>query len=169
MSFLDHFGTWWVVHRPRPEMAHKQAVVLATAAGGGLKSTAKDIADSLEMWGVRKVYRLTFGLQASRPAEVPPRIQERIHAQTGRMARRIQSGAGKTGYNRRAKRCFHHPLCPPAFRAFRTRLFLVGEGRLARQAPPVDGQITPEKHQSPVGAHFTLLHGGFLLFTDNLR
>ena len=22
MSLLDHFGTWWVVHRPRPEMAH---------------------------------------------------------------------------------------------------------------------------------------------------
>ena len=107
MSFLDHFGTWWVVHRPRPEMANKQEVVIATAAGGGLKSTAKDIADSLEMWGVRKVYRLTFSVQASRPAEVPPRIQERIHAQTGRMARRIQSGAGKTGYNRRAKRWFH--------------------------------------------------------------
>ena len=36
MSFLDHFGTWWVVHRPRPEMAHKQAVVIATAAGGAI-------------------------------------------------------------------------------------------------------------------------------------
>lgn len=50
MSFLDHFGTWWVVHRPRSEMAHKQAVVISTAAGGGMKRTAKDMADSLEMW-----------------------------------------------------------------------------------------------------------------------
>lgn len=34
MSFLDHFGTWWVVHRPRPEMSGKQAVAICTAAGG---------------------------------------------------------------------------------------------------------------------------------------
>lgn len=43
MSFLDHFGTWWVVHRPRPEMNGKQAVAICTAASGGMKSTAKDI------------------------------------------------------------------------------------------------------------------------------
>ena len=42
MSFLDHFGTWWVVHRPLPDMAKKQAVVISTAAGGGMKSTARD-------------------------------------------------------------------------------------------------------------------------------
>lgn len=165
MSFLDHFGTWWVVHRPRPEMAHKQAVVIATAAGGGLKSTAKDIADSLEMWGVRKVYRLTFGVQASRPAEVPPRIQERIHAQTGRMSRRIQSGAGKTGYNRpRQAVVSSHPLCPPALRSFRTRLFLVGEGRLARQAPPMDGQITPGKNTNPPSEHISRCSAGISAF-----
>lgn len=28
MNFLDHFGTWWVVHRPRVEMCKKQAVVM---------------------------------------------------------------------------------------------------------------------------------------------
>ena len=39
MSFLAHFGTWWVVHRPMPEMSGKQAVAISTAAGGGMKST----------------------------------------------------------------------------------------------------------------------------------
>ena len=53
MNFLDHLGTWWVVHRPLPEMSEKQAVAIATAAGGGMKSTVRDMADSLEMWGVR--------------------------------------------------------------------------------------------------------------------
>ena len=106
MSFLDHFGTWWVVHRPRPEMAHKQAVVIATAAGGGMKSTARDMADSLEMWGVRKVYRLGFGVQAIKPDEIPARIMERIHKETDRVAGKIQENAEKTGYNGRAKKWF---------------------------------------------------------------
>ena len=29
MSFLDHFGTWWVIHRPLPEMSGKQAVAIS--------------------------------------------------------------------------------------------------------------------------------------------
>lgn len=107
MSFLDHFGTWWVVHRPRPEMAHKQAVVIATAAGGGMKSTARDMADSLEMWGVRKVYRLGFGVQAAKPDEIPARIMERIHRETDRVAGKIRKNAGKTNYNGRAKKWFY--------------------------------------------------------------
>ena len=75
MSFLDHFGTWWVVHRPRPEMSRKQAVAISTAAGGGMKSTCRDMADSLGMWGIRKVYRLGIGVQASGPSEIPARIR----------------------------------------------------------------------------------------------
>ena len=78
-SFLDHFATWWIVHRPRPEMARKQAVVVATAAGGGMKSTMQDMADSQEMWGVRRVYRMGFGVQAAKPEQIPERIRERIH------------------------------------------------------------------------------------------
>ena len=70
MSFLDHFGTWWVVHRPRPEMSRKQAVTISTAAGGGMKSTCRDMADSLEMWGVHRVYKLGFGVQAVKPSIV---------------------------------------------------------------------------------------------------
>lgn len=119
MSFLDHFGTWWVVHRPRPEMAKKQAVVISTAAGGGMKSTTRDMADSLEMWGVRKVYRLGFGVQAVKPDEIPARILERIHRQTDRVAGKIWKNAGKSGYNGRAKKWFYlmrfaHKHFPPS-------------------------------------------------------
>lgn len=119
MSFLDHFGTWWVVHRPRPEMSGKQAVVISTAAGGGMKSTGQDMADSLEMWGVRKVYRLGFGVQALKPDEIPKRILARIHQKTDRLSRRIQRHAGKLGCNRRAKKWFYlmrlaHKHFPPS-------------------------------------------------------
>ena len=119
MSVLDHVGTWWIVHRPRPEMAKKQAVVISTAAGGGMKSTAKDMADSLEMWGVRKVYRLGFGVQAIKPDEITARVVERIHKETDRVAGKIQENAEKTGYNGRAKKWFRlmrfaHKHLPPS-------------------------------------------------------
>ena len=106
MSFLDHLGTWWVVHRPLPEMSGKQAVAIATAAGGGMKSTVQDMADSLEMWGIRKVYKLGFGVQALKPEEIPGRILKNIRKKTGRLARRIQKNAGKRGCNGRAKKWF---------------------------------------------------------------
>ena len=106
MSFLDHFGTWWVVHRPLAEMSRKQAVAISTAAGGGMKSTARDMADSLEMWGIRKVYRLGFGVQALKPDEIPQRILKSIHRKTDRLAKRIRANAGKQGCNGRAKKWF---------------------------------------------------------------
>ena len=119
MSFLDHFGTWWVVHRPRPEMARKQAVAISTAAGGGMKSTTKDMADSLEMWGVRRVYRMGFGVQAVKPEEIPERIQKRIHRETDRIAGKIRRNAGRVGYNGGARKWFFlmrmaHKHFPPA-------------------------------------------------------
>lgn len=119
MSFLNHFGTWWVVHRPRPEMAHKQAVAISTAAGGGMKSTTKDMADSLEMWGVRKVYRMGFGVQAVKPEEIPERILKRIQGKTDRLAGKIRKNAGRVGYNVRARKWFclmriAHKHFPPA-------------------------------------------------------
>lgn len=106
MSFLDHFGTWWVVHRPRPEMSRKQAVAIATAAGGGMKSTTRDMADSLEMWGIRRVYRLGFGVQTTKPSEISAGIRRKIDRKTTALAMRIQKNSGETGCNSRAKRWF---------------------------------------------------------------
>ena len=47
-SFLDHYGYRWMVHRPEERMFHKQAVCISTAAGGGMKSTNKDIHSGLK-------------------------------------------------------------------------------------------------------------------------
>lgn len=51
-AFLDHYGYRWMVHRPEPAMFHKQAVCVATAAGAGMRSTLRDMQDSLFFWGV---------------------------------------------------------------------------------------------------------------------
>lgn len=119
MSFLDHFGTWWMVHRPMPEMSKKQAVAIATAAGGGMKSTVKDMADSLEMWGIHKVYRLGIGVQATTADEIPDGIVKKIHEKTAHLAEKIKKNAGRRGCNPRAKKWFYlmrfaHQHFPPA-------------------------------------------------------
>ena len=94
-AFLDHFGTRWIVHRPDERMFKKQAVCIATAAGGGMKSTIRDMADSLTFWGVPRIYRLGIGVRAIKPDEIPDKISAKIHKRTDAAAKRIIAGAGK--------------------------------------------------------------------------
>lgn len=58
-TFLDHFAFQFMVHRPSKAMFSKTALVITTAAGGGIKSTIKDITMSLTHWGVGKIF--TYG------------------------------------------------------------------------------------------------------------
>lgn len=60
-AFLDHYGYRWMVHRPEESMFRKQGVCISTAAGAGLKSTNKDMADSLFFWGVGTESRIIQG------------------------------------------------------------------------------------------------------------
>ena len=46
-AFLDHCAYRWMMHRPEERMFSTQAVCISTAAGAGMKSTNKDMADSL--------------------------------------------------------------------------------------------------------------------------
>ncbi|MBU3210529.1 NAD(P)H-dependent oxidoreductase [Clostridium algidicarnis] len=56
---LDHFGFQFMVHRPNKAMFSKTALVITTAAGGGMKSAIKDMTMSLTHWGVGKIF--TYG------------------------------------------------------------------------------------------------------------
>lgn len=107
MNFLDHLGTWWMIHRPLPEMSRKQAAAISTAAGGGMRSAARDMADSLEMWGVHKVYRLALGVQAAKPEGIPAGIKRKIRKKTDKLAGKIIKNANRRGCNGRAKKWFY--------------------------------------------------------------
>ncbi|MBQ9538328.1 MAG: NAD(P)H-dependent oxidoreductase [Treponema sp.] len=63
-ALLDHYGYMWMVHRPEQAMFSKQGLCVATAAGAGMSSTIKDMADSLFFWGVAKRYKLGFAVAA---------------------------------------------------------------------------------------------------------
>jgi len=57
-TLLDHFGYRWLVHRPDLSFLKKQAVIITTA-GSGMKSTVRDIPDSLNYWGVARTHCIT--------------------------------------------------------------------------------------------------------------
>lgn len=62
-----------MLHRPEESMFHKQAVCISTAAGAGMKSTNKDMADSFFYWGVPKVYNTVFVLMATSYKDIKPK------------------------------------------------------------------------------------------------
>ena len=83
-----------------------------------MSSTTRDMADSLEMWGIRKVYRLGFGVQATSPKEIPNGIRKKIERKTTKLADTIGKNAAKQGCNFRGKKWFYlmrfaHEHFPP--------------------------------------------------------
>ena len=106
-NFLDHLGYRWMVHRPRQEMFHKQAVCISTAAGAGTKSTNQDMADSLFYWGVPKIYRIGIAVRAMSWSRVSDRTRADIDKKTTRIAQQIRKNHGKVHVGLKTKLYFH--------------------------------------------------------------
>ena len=94
-AFLDHYGPRWMVHRPEEKMFSKQGVCIATAAGGGMKSTIKDMADSLFFWGVPKIYKYGKGVAAIKWDNVSEKNRAKIDKKTTALAEKIKRRNGK--------------------------------------------------------------------------
>ena len=92
---LDHYGYRWMVHRPCGKMFTKQAVCIATAAGGGMRSTLKDMKDSLFFWGLGRTYAYGKAVAAISWNEVRPDKKRKIEEDMQVLARRI---AGREGH-----------------------------------------------------------------------
>lgn len=93
-NFLDHYGYRWMVHRPEQKMFCKQAVCISTAAGGGMKSTNKDMADSTFFWGIAKTYKYGVGVRAVSWTSVNNKIKGRIEKKTTYLAGKIKRNCG---------------------------------------------------------------------------
>lgn len=88
-AFLDHYGYRWMVHSPEGSMFRKQGVCISTAAGAGMKSTIKDMADSLFFWGVAKIYKLGYGVAATDWNGVSEKKKQKIEKAVSTLAARI--------------------------------------------------------------------------------
>ncbi len=93
-AFLDHYGYRWMVHRPEGKMFSKQAVCISTAAGAGMKSTNKDMADSMFFWGIGKTYKYGVAVMEVSWDGVQDKIKVRIDKKTSALAAEIKKKHG---------------------------------------------------------------------------
>lgn len=88
-ALLDHYGWRWMVHRPEEKMFSKQAVCISTAAGAGMKSTNRDMADSIFWWGVAKTYKYGIAVAETSWDRVNQKKKQKINRKLSGLAQKI--------------------------------------------------------------------------------
>ena len=71
-------------------MFRKQGVCICTAAGAGMKSTLKDMKDSLFYWGVARIYKYGIGVAAVNWDGVSEKKKNAIDKATTKIAVKIK-------------------------------------------------------------------------------
>lgn len=102
-NFLDHLAYRWGAHRPEGKMYKKQGVCISTAAGAGMKSTNKDMADSLDFWGLARVYKCGVAVAAIDWDGVSEKKKTQIDKALTKLAKKIKSREGKVTPSFKAK------------------------------------------------------------------
>lgn len=87
---FDHLGYMWLSHRPRKEMFNKVGIVISTAAGAGSRSVTKSIARQLFWWGVPKIYRMNFNINASCWKDVSKKTMQKIIQRTADVSQKVK-------------------------------------------------------------------------------
>ena len=63
-TLLDHFGYWFVIHRPRKEFQTKTAFILSSTAGDGTFFAINNIKRVLKFWGIPQIHSYGKALYA---------------------------------------------------------------------------------------------------------
>lgn len=92
-SFLDHYGYRWLVHRPNFDMQNKQAVIITTAGGGGLKFAVKDVKDSMDYWGVARTYCVTQSVWGYFWNDMPEKFKKTFQKKLKKTAEKVMKHA----------------------------------------------------------------------------
>jgi multimeric flavodoxin WrbA len=106
-TLLDHFAFQFMIHRPPEEMFSKTALVVTTAAGGGMRGVFKDIKPSLDMWGIGRVFFYGKAVFAADWHGVSDKKKAGIAKSVDRIAGRIKAPAGKIRPRLKVRLLFH--------------------------------------------------------------
>ena len=82
-----------MVHRPNGKMFTKQALIITTAAGGGMRSTIRDIKDSMNFWGVGRLYTYSSATWHPRKPEMTGKVTEEMEGAILKICRKIRKRA----------------------------------------------------------------------------
>lgn len=106
-ALLDHLAFLFMMHRPPEAMFSKTALVVSTAAGGGMKSAIKDIKASLAMWGVGSIFSYGKAVYASNWAGVSEKHKAQIQKSVDRDSEKILASIARARPRLKAKLLFH--------------------------------------------------------------
>ena len=107
-NFLDHYAYRWMLHRPESSKFTRQAICVATAAGGGMRKTTDDMRDSMRWWGFSRIYCYGKAVASIGWTGVSEKKKREIDAATTRLAQKAVRGYGRVcaGVGERAKFMF---------------------------------------------------------------
>ena len=60
-ALLDHWGCYWITHRPDPKLAHKRFLVVTQGIGAPCRGALRDVMNALTWMGVSDIR--TLGLK----------------------------------------------------------------------------------------------------------
>ena len=106
-AFLDHYGYRWMAHRPEGSMFRKHGVCITTAVGAGVKSTLKDMSDSLFFWGIARIYQYGLGVAATDWDSVSEKKKASIDKKITAIAKQITSREGRVKPGFKTKGMFY--------------------------------------------------------------
>jgi multimeric flavodoxin WrbA len=106
-ALLDHLCFMWVSHRPNAKMFKKVGVTVSTTAGMGLRHATKTMKNSLNFWGVKRIFPIKQMVAASKWDEVTEKARNRISKAAAKTAKRA---AAAVRNDRAAHRLFFRLL-----------------------------------------------------------
>ena len=90
-TLLDHFGYWFVIHRPRKEFQTKSAFILSSTAGDGTFFAINNIKRVLKFWGIPHIQSYGKALYAVNFKSIQQNNPKKYH----KITKAIQSKAKK--------------------------------------------------------------------------
>ena len=89
-TLLDHFGYRWLVHRPDLSFMKKQAIIINTAAGGGMKGTVRDIKDSTDNLGIARTHCLSQSVWDYNWKDLPESFKRSVHRKVKHTVKKVR-------------------------------------------------------------------------------
>lgn len=95
-NFLEHYCYLFMVHRARPEMFRKKALILCTTLGGGARRAIGTVRQSLLFWGINHIATLALPMHLMQWEKIPaPRrakLERKLQKVAAAFYTEIQSG-----------------------------------------------------------------------------
>jgi len=88
-ALLDHLCFMWMSHRPSPQMFHKIGLIVTTTAGAGLTHANKTLKNSLNFWGIKRIFSMSKAVSASSWNEIPDKKRLAIENQVIKLSKRL--------------------------------------------------------------------------------